>query len=85
MPKLGFNLAALGPSDPMYWHLMVEAKKLAYSDLLREQRRSEVREGAGRASCCRSSYAATLCGKINPNARGDAGGRRAAPTAARSI
>ena len=34
VPKLGVNLAALGPSDPMYWHLMVEAKKLAYSDLL---------------------------------------------------
>ena len=34
VPKLGFNLTNLGPSDPMYWHLMVEAKKLAYSDLL---------------------------------------------------
>ena len=53
VPKLGMNLAALGPSDPMYWHLMVEAKKLAYTDLLRVQRRSEVREGAGRASCSR--------------------------------
>ena len=34
VPKLGMNLARLGPSDPMYWHLMVEAKKLAYADLL---------------------------------------------------
>ena len=34
VPKLGMNLATLGPSDPMYWHLMVEAKKLAYADLL---------------------------------------------------
>ena len=34
VPKLGFNLTTLGPSDPMYWHLMVEAKKLAYADLL---------------------------------------------------
>ena len=33
VPKLGMDLAALGPMDPMYWHLMVEAKKLAYSDL----------------------------------------------------
>ncbi len=31
----------------MYWHLMVEAKKLAYSDLLAKQRRSEVRDRAG--------------------------------------
>src|SRR5499427_9463402 len=34
MPKSGTTLAKLGPSDPLYWHLMVEAKKLAYSDLL---------------------------------------------------
>lgn len=27
------NLAELGPSNPQYWHFMVEAKKLAYSDL----------------------------------------------------
>ena len=30
VPRLGANLAKLGPSEPMYWHLMVEAKKLAY-------------------------------------------------------
>lgn len=29
----GFDLASLGPDSPEYWHLMVEAKKLAYSDL----------------------------------------------------
>jgi len=34
VPKLGFNLAELGHKDPMFWHLMIEAKKLAYSDLL---------------------------------------------------
>ena len=32
-PYHGLNLATLGPSNPDYWHLMVEAKKLAYSDL----------------------------------------------------
>jgi gamma-glutamyltranspeptidase/glutathione hydrolase len=32
-PYHGLNLASLGPSNPDYWHLMVEAKKLAYSDL----------------------------------------------------
>ena len=32
-PKLGMNLAALGPRSPAYWHLLVEAKKLAYTDL----------------------------------------------------
>jgi gamma-glutamyltranspeptidase/glutathione hydrolase len=34
-PKLGVNLAAIGQSSPLYWHLLVEAKKLAYADLYR--------------------------------------------------
>ena len=34
-PTLGVNLAQMGPRDPKYWHLMIEAKKLAYSDLHR--------------------------------------------------
>ncbi len=29
----GQTLASLGPRDPKYWHLLVEAKKLAYRDL----------------------------------------------------
>ncbi len=33
-PVHDVNLAALGPSSPDYWHFLVEAKKLAYSDLL---------------------------------------------------
>jgi len=32
-PQLGVNLAALGPRSPDYWHFLVEAKKLAYTDL----------------------------------------------------
>ena len=32
-PVHGIDLAALGPTHPDYWHFMVEAKKLAYSDL----------------------------------------------------
>ncbi len=32
-PRLGVNLAALGPAAPTYWHLMIEAKKIAYADL----------------------------------------------------
>jgi gamma-glutamyltranspeptidase/glutathione hydrolase len=32
-PKLGVNLVTLGPLSPEYWHVLVEAKKLAYADL----------------------------------------------------
>lgn len=32
-PVHGVDLADLGPTNPDYWHFMVEAKKLAYSDL----------------------------------------------------
>jgi gamma-glutamyltranspeptidase/glutathione hydrolase len=31
----GATLASLGPRSPKYWHMMVEAKKLAYADLFR--------------------------------------------------
>jgi gamma-glutamyltranspeptidase/glutathione hydrolase len=31
----GASLARLGPTSPKYWHLLVEAKKLAYADLYR--------------------------------------------------
>ncbi|MBC5800630.1 MAG: gamma-glutamyltransferase family protein [Candidatus Eremiobacteraeota bacterium] len=35
VPKLaaGQTLATLGPANPQYWHLLVEAKKVAYADL----------------------------------------------------
>jgi gamma-glutamyltranspeptidase/glutathione hydrolase len=32
-PKLGIDLAALGPRSALYWHMLIEAKKLAYADL----------------------------------------------------
>ncbi len=34
-PRLGYDLAALGARSPGFWHILVEAKKLAYADLLR--------------------------------------------------
>ena len=44
----GQTLASLGPTDARYWHLLVEAKKLAYADLDRRQWRSEFQSGPGR-------------------------------------
>ena len=66
VPKLGMNLTALGPSDPMYWHLLVEAKKLAYSDLLSKNADPKFAQVPVQTLLSKT-YAATLCGKIDPN------------------
>jgi gamma-glutamyltranspeptidase/glutathione hydrolase len=66
VPKLGMNLAALGPSNPTYWHLMVEAKKLAYADLLAKNADPKFSQVPVQQLLSKS-YAATLCSKINPN------------------
>jgi gamma-glutamyltranspeptidase/glutathione hydrolase len=66
-PKLGVNLSKLGPSDAMYWHVLVEAKKLAYSDLYAYN--SDPKFTAVPVDRLLSkSYAATLCSSIDMNA-----------------
>ena len=69
VPKLGTgtSLSKLGPSDPAYWHLMVEAKKLAYSDLYAyngDPKFSRVPVDR----LLSKAYAASLCGRIDLNA-----------------
>ncbi|HJU42416.1 MAG TPA: gamma-glutamyltransferase family protein [Vicinamibacterales bacterium] len=65
-PKLGISLTELGPSDPMTWHLMVEAKKLAYSDLLSKNADPKF-ANVPVAQLISKQYAASLCSRINPN------------------
>jgi gamma-glutamyltranspeptidase / glutathione hydrolase len=61
----GETLASLGPTDPKYWHLLIEAKKLAYADLYRYNADPDfVVVPLGRLLS--ESYAASLCGKIDP-------------------
>ena len=63
-PRLGVNLADLGPRDPRYWHFLIEAKKLAYSDLLRYN----ADPASGKVPIDRllsKRYAATLCDEID--------------------
>jgi gamma-glutamyltranspeptidase/glutathione hydrolase len=67
VPRLGYNLTALGPSNPMYWHLLVEAKKLAYSDLLAKNADPKF-TAVPVAELLSKPYAASLCSRINPNA-----------------
>ena len=64
-PKLGFDLAELGPRSPKYWHFIIEAKKLAYSDLLRYNA-DPASEDVPLGKLLSKQYAATLCDKIDP-------------------
>ena len=63
-PVHGVDLTQLGPTNPDYWHFLIEAKKLAYSDLYAYNADPEFsRVPVG--ELLSKSYAATLCGKIS--------------------
>ena len=66
VPQFGMTLSELGPSDPMYWHLIVEAKKLAYADLLAKNADPKFAT-VPIEELLSKDYAATLCSKINPD------------------
>jgi len=71
-PRLGVNLTALGPADPMKWHLLVEAKKLAYADLLAKNGDPKFTSVPVQRLISKD-YAATRCDKIDPNRAGPVG------------
>jgi gamma-glutamyltranspeptidase/glutathione hydrolase len=66
VPHHGQNLAALGPRNPLYWHFLIEAKKLAYSDLHRYNADPKFATPP-LGTLLSKEYAASLCSKINPN------------------
>jgi gamma-glutamyltranspeptidase / glutathione hydrolase len=66
VPKFGTSLAALGPTDPQYWHYMVEAKKLAYSDLQAKNADPKFAD-VPLKQLLSKEHAASLCGRIDPN------------------
>src|SRR5437763_7491534 len=64
-PVRGFDLAKLGPRSPQFWHLLVEAKKLAYSEL----HRYNADPRFARVPLDRllsKDFAADLCRRIDP-------------------
>jgi gamma-glutamyltranspeptidase/glutathione hydrolase len=67
----GQTLASLGPTSPKYWHLLVEAKKLAYADLFTYNADPNFAK-VPLDRLLSKSYAASLCGKVDPT--------RASPT-----
>ena len=76
VPKLGLNLTALGPADPTYWHLLVEAKKLAYADLLAANADPKLAD-VPVARLISKAHAATLCDRLRAD--------RAAPAASPAV
>ena len=61
----GQTLASLGPTDARYWHMFIEAKKLAYADLT-EYNSDPDFNNIPTALLTSKPYAAQLCSKINP-------------------
>ena len=63
-PVHDVNLTALGPSNPDYWHFMVEAKKLAYSDL-QAYNGDPLFSTVPVKELLDKNYAASLCNRID--------------------
>ena len=63
-PKLGLASASLGPRSADYWHLMIEAKKLAYADLQRFNGDPDLSDIPVKRLISKE-YAAEQCGRID--------------------
>jgi gamma-glutamyltranspeptidase / glutathione hydrolase len=61
----GETLASLGPTNPQYWHILVEAKKLAYADLFRYNADPDF-VSVPLVQLLSSAHAASLCARFDP-------------------
>jgi len=68
----GGTLASLGPKNPLYWHFLIEAKKLAYADLYQYNADPNF-TAVPLAKLLSEAYAASLCGKVDPQHAGAPG------------
>jgi gamma-glutamyltranspeptidase/glutathione hydrolase len=62
----GQTLATLGPANPKYWHMVVEAKKLAYKDLYAYNADPNF-AAVPVARLLSKAHASSLCGLVDPN------------------
>src|SRR5580704_12034679 len=60
----GGTMASLGPANPLYWHFLIEAKKLAYADLYQYNADPHF-AAVPLAKLLSGAYAASLCGKVD--------------------
>jgi len=61
----GASLASLGPTNPKYWHFLVEAKKLAYADLFAYNADPNFSK-VPLDRLLSKTHAASLCSKVDP-------------------
>jgi gamma-glutamyltranspeptidase / glutathione hydrolase len=64
----GRTLVSLGPTDARYWHILVEAKKLAYADLIAVNGDPNFNPGLGERvkALLTPQHARGLCARISP-------------------
>lgn len=62
----GETLASLGPTNPQYWHILVEAKKLAYADLFHYNADPDA-VSVPLARLLSAAHAASQCPKFDPH------------------
>jgi gamma-glutamyltranspeptidase/glutathione hydrolase len=62
----GQTLATLGPANPKYWHMVVEAKKLAYKDLYAYNADPNFAT-VPVPRLLSKAHASSLCGLVDPN------------------
>ena len=61
----GQTLATLGPTNPLFWHALVETKKVVYADLYGHNADPNV-VSVPLETLTSKPHAASLCGKVNP-------------------
>ncbi len=73
----GKTLATLGPRNPQYWHMLVEAKKLAYADLFRHNADPDF-VSVPLGQLLSTAHAAALCSRFDPGRASATGAASAA-------
>src|SRR5260370_18251275 len=61
----GQTLATLGPANPLFWHALIEAKKVVYADVYAHNADPNA-VSVPLDTLTSKPHAASLCGKVNP-------------------
>lgn len=61
----GQTLASLGPANPLFWHALIETKKIVYADLYAHNADPNA-VPVPMDTLISKPHAASLCGKVNP-------------------